>query len=338
MIQDAIALLVADEEMTVETVREVAGEILSGQATSCQIAAFITALRIRGERAEHILAFAEALRARADHIRPPEGVVLDTCGTGGDAVGTFNFSTAAAIIAAGAGVCVAKHGNRAVSSTCGSADVLAQLGVNVNAPLPVVERCLREIGLCFLFAPAWHSAMRHAAAARREVGIRSIFNMIGPLSNPAGATHQLVGVYAPELTRTFAEVLRSLGSQRALVVHGSDGIDEVTITSPTQVTELRDGEIDTFTISPSDFGIAPASIEDLVVDSAKTAEEEMRKVLDGVPGPRLDMSLVNAGAALFVAGRAASIEDGYAMAREVVAEGKAREKLAALIDMSNQQA
>jgi anthranilate phosphoribosyltransferase len=338
MIQDAIAILVADEEMTVETVREVAGEILNGEATSCQIAAFITALRIRGERTEHILAFAEALRARADHIRPPEGVVLDTCGTGGDAVGTFNFSTAAAIIAAGAGICVAKHGNRAVSSTCGSADVLAQLGVNVNAPLPVVERCLREIGLCFLFAPAWHSAMRHAATARREVGIRSIFNMIGPLSNPAGATHQLVGVYAPELTGTFAEVLRALGSTRALVVHGSDGIDEVTITSPTQITELRNGEIDTFTISPSDFGIAPASIEDLVVDSAKTAAEEMCKVLDGVPGPRFDMSLVNAGAALFVAGQAASIEDGFAMAREVVAEGKAREKLAALIDMTNQTA
>jgi anthranilate phosphoribosyltransferase len=337
MIQDAIAILVADEELTGEQAREVACEILEGEATPSQIAAFITALRIRGEGVEHIRAFAETLREKANRIDPPEGVVLDTCGTGGDAIGTFNFSTAAAIIAAGAGVTVAKHGNRAVSSACGSADVLTELGVKVDAPLEVVRRCLHEIGICFLFAPMCHAAMKHAVVPRREIGIRSIFNMVGPLSNPAGATHQLLGVYAPELTETFAKVLRELGSERALIVHGSDGVDEVTTTSVTQVTELRDGDVDTWTIEPHDFGLSPVNVEDLVVGSVEEAADQMRKVLSGVKGPCADMALVNAGAALYVAGLAGSIPEGYGLAHETVASGRALEKLEALIDLSNSQ-
>ncbi|MBN1867001.1 anthranilate phosphoribosyltransferase [Candidatus Sumerlaeota bacterium] len=335
MIQDGIALLLDDEELRVDQAREIAQEILNGEATPCQIAAFITALRIRGESVEHILAFAETLRGRAAKVQGPEGIILDTCGTGGDAVGTFNVSTTAALIAAGAGVCVAKHGNRAVSSTCGSADVLAELGVNIGASLEVVEKCLNEIGICFLFAPSHHSAMKHAAVPRREIGIRTIFNMIGPLSNPAGATHQVVGVYAPHLTETFAKVLRELGSERALVVHGSDGIDEVTTTSVTQVTELRDGEIETWTLSPNDFGIEPASVEDLVVDSAQEAAQEIRNILSGQKGPRMDMALVNAAAALYVAGRAASVPDAYGLALDAITSNRAMEKLEALVEMSN---
>lgn len=335
MIQEAIALLVADEEFTGEHATEVINEILDGKATACQIAAFITALRIRKERVEHIVAFARALRARAGGIRSPEGVVLDTCGTGGDTYGTFNISTAAAIIASAAGACVAKHGNRAITSTCGSADVLAALGVKIDAGREVAERCLREIGLCFLFAPACHSAMKHAAVPRREVGIRTIFNMVGPLVNPAGANHQLIGVYAPELTQVFAEVLRELGSERALVVHGSDGVDEVTTTSVTQLTELRNGKIETWTVAPSDFGLEAVSIEDLVVSSIEEAAEKMREVLSGRKGPCSDVALLNAGAALYVAGKVASIGDGFHVAVETVASNKAIEKLEALVELTN---
>lgn len=335
MIQDAIALLVGDEELTPEQIAEVANEILDGVATHSQIAAFITALRIRGEKVEHITAFVKALRARADHIETPGGVILDTVGTGGDCRGTFNVSTTAAIIAAAAGVQVAKHGNRAVSSLSGSADVLARLGVNIEASLKVVERCLKEIGLCFLYAPSFHSAMRHVDIPRRELAIRSIFNMAGPLSSPAGATHQLIGVYAPELTQTFAEVLRELGTIRALVVHGSDGLDEVTLTSVTQVTELVDGNIDTWTLTPGDFGLDPVNLEDLLVDSPEMSAEIIQNILAGQKGPCSEMALANAGAALFVAGKTASIQDGYALAKETLAEGKAARKLEALVDLTH---
>jgi anthranilate phosphoribosyltransferase len=335
MIQKAIAALVAGEDLTGSLAREVAREILDGQASPCQIAAFITALRIRKERVEHIVAFAEALREKAGRVRAPEGVVLDTCGTGGDGRATFNVSTAAAIIAAGAGACVAKHGNRAVSSACGSADVLAQLGVRIDADRSVMERCLGEIGLCFLFAPACHGAMKHAGAARKEVGIRSIFNMVGPLVNPAGATHQMIGVYAPELTETYAEVLRRLGSERVLAVHGSDGMDEITITGPTQVTELRDGKIETRTIQPSDFGVQTATPETIMAHSAEEAAQRMREVLSGQKGPCLDVALMNAGAALYVAGLADTMQDGFALAAETVASGKAAAKLQALVTFTN---
>ena len=337
MIQEAIAALVVNEEVPTDVARQVAQEILNGDATACQIAAFITALRMRGEQVGHIQAFTEILRSKALHILPPEGVVLDTCGTGGDSSGTFNVSTTAAIIAAAAGVKVAKHGNRAVSSKCGSADVLAQLGVNISAPAPVVQRCLHEIGICFLFAPAYHSAMKHAVVPRREVGIRSIFNMIGPLSNPAGATHQLVGVYSPDLTETFAQVLQELGSVRALVVHGSDGIDEITTTSVTQISELKDGRIHTWTVSPNDFGIHPADLSALTVSTIENAAQKVRDVLAGVRDACADMALVNAGAALYLCDRASSMRDGYLLAEDTVKSGKATQKLDELVEMSNAQ-
>lgn len=335
MIKEAIALLVGNEELTGEAAREVAQEILDGEATPSQIAAFITALRIRGERPEHIRAFAEVLRARSMHIARPEGPVLDTCGTGGDASGTFNVSTAAAIIASAAGVRVAKHGNRAMSSACGSADVLAKLGVNIDAPLDVSARCLNEIGLAFLFAQHFHPAMKYAAIPRREVGIRSIFNMIGPLSNPAGASHQLIGVYASPLTSVFAEALRDLKSERAMVVHGDDGLDEITTTSVTQVSELRDGKIQTWTVSPNDFGVRPANLEDLVVGSVDEAAREMHKVLRGEPSARTDMALINAAAALYVADAANSLQEGFDLATKTVRDGKATAKLEKFIEMSN---
>jgi anthranilate phosphoribosyltransferase len=337
MIQDAIEILVSDEEFGGEQAAEVAREILNGEATASQIAAFITALRIRGERVEHIVAFARVLREKALRIQPPAGVVLDTCGTGGDAQGTFNISTAAAIIASGAGVNVAKHGNRAVTSVSGSADVLSRLGVNISCPAAVMERALREIGLCFLFAPSFHGAMKHAAIPRREIGIRSIFNMVGPLVNPAGASHQIVGVYAPELTVIFAEALRELEVERALVVHGSDGLDEVTLTSVTQVTELNKGHIDTWTLTPSDFGLAPIELSDIVVESPEGAAETLMAILKGEGGPCAQMACVNAGAALYTAGAAASIQDGHAKAVEAVEEGKALAKLEALIRITANQ-
>lgn len=334
MIQEALALLLDDEPLSAEQTAQVAREILSGEATSAQIAAFITALRIRGERVEHVVAFARALRERADKIQPPQGPVLDTCGTGGDAQGTFNVSTAAAIVAAAAGATVAKHGNRAVTSACGSADVLKALGVNIEAPLKTAEKCLHEIGLCFLFAPSCHSAMRHAAAPRKELAIRSIFNMVGPLSNPANATHQLIGVYHPELTELFAHALKELGSEKALIVHGSDGVDEVTLTSVTQITELRHGEVDTWTVEPHDFGLEPIDLEDILVETVEEAAERMREVLSGRKNACAEMALVNAGAALFAANLAPSMPDGYQRAKEVVASGKALEKLEALVDMT----
>ena len=311
-------------------------EILDGAATPCQIAAFLTALHIRGEETAHLIAFADVLRRRAGHVKAPKGIVLDTCGTGGDARGTFNISTVAAIIAAGAGVVVAKHGNRAISSRSGSADVLAQLGVKIDAPHTVAERCLNEIGFCFLFAPACHGAMKYAAQPRRELGFRTIFNIIGPLVNPANAQHQLIGIYAPELTEVFAEVLRSLGSRRALVVHGSDGLDEITTTTVTQVSELHNGKIKTYTISPEEFGFPLAELTDLMIDSAEGAAARILAILAGETGPCTDIAILNAGAALYVAEKADSIGHGCELARESIASGKAMRKLNDLIRLSNE--
>ncbi|MFP4579908.1 MAG: anthranilate phosphoribosyltransferase, partial [Candidatus Sumerlaeia bacterium] len=334
MIQDAIDILVSNEDFETEQAAEVAREILNGEATPAQIAAFITALRIRGEKVEHIVAFARVLREKALRIQPPEGIVLDTCGTGGDSQGTFNVSTAAAIIAAAADVTVAKHGNRAVTSSCGSADVLKALGVDISCPPEIMEKALKEIGLCFLFAPSFHGAMKHAAVPRKEVGIRSIFNMVGPLVNPAGANRQIIGVYSAHLTETFAEVLRELGTERALVVHGSDGLDEITLSAVTQVTELRDGDIDTWTLDASDFGLDPIELQDILVESVEEAAETMRSVLKGEPGPCTATAYANAGAAIYLAGKANSIDDGYTIAQKATEAGKAEAKLQALIDMT----
>jgi anthranilate phosphoribosyltransferase len=339
VIREAIAKLVAaEEELTGDEAHRVALEILASEATPCQIASFLTALRIRGERVEHVVGFVRAMRDRAARIAPPPGVVLDTCGTGGDDLGTFNVSTTAALLAAGAGVRVAKHGNRAMSSRCGSADVLSALGVKIDCSHALAERCLHEIGICFLFAPSYHSAMKHAVQPRREIGHRTVFNMAGPLSNPAGATHQLIGVYDVALCRMFAEVLRELGSHRALIVHGSDGLDEISTAEVTELTELRNGEIHSWSATPADFGIeTPADLEELLAaDDAHGNAEIVVAILKGEEtGPKAQIALVNAGAAIYVAGKAASILEGIEVARRAVASGAAFEKLEELRRTTN---
>jgi anthranilate phosphoribosyltransferase len=277
------------------------------------------------------------MREKAAHIQRPKGIVFDTCGTGGDNIGTFNVSTTAAFIVAAAGIPVAKHGNRAMSSRCGSADVLTALGVRIDCPHAVAERCLAEIGICFLFAPAYHSAMKHAVQPRREIGHRTIFNLAGPLSNPAGASHQLIGVYDRSLCRMFAEVLRELGSERVLIVHGSDGLDEISTTEVTELTELRNGDIYSWSATPSDFGIeTPADMADLLAgEDAEANAAIVTAILKGdETGPKAEIALVNAGAALYVAGKAESIPEGVKAARQMIASGAAYAKLEALCEMT----
>ncbi len=335
MIQDAIQQLIAGQDLDRGTATAVMDQIMSGGATDAQIGGFLVALRCKGETEGELTGFTEVMRAKATRIsggRPP---LLDTCGTGGDASGTFNISTTAAFVAAGAGCTVAKHGNRAISSKCGSADVLAELGVNIEAGPARVGTCLDEAGIGFLFAQALHGAMKHAIGPRRELGTRTVFNILGPLTNPAGATRHLMGVFAPELTELQARVLAALGSERAFVVHGLDGLDEITLTGPSQVSELADGEVRTYQIEPGDFGIDRAGAAAL--DGGDPAENAaiLRQVLDGGAGPRTDVVLLNAAAALAAAGVAADLAGGVQVARESIASGRARQALDRLVEVSN---
>jgi anthranilate phosphoribosyltransferase len=274
------------------------------------------------------------MRAQAVTLSNPPAPVFDTCGTGGDRSGTFNISTAAALTLAACGVRVAKHGNRSVSSRCGSADVLETLGVNVTAAPPVVERCLHEVGIAFFFAPTFHPAMRHAGQARRDLGVRTAFNLLGPLTNPARASRQIVGVPRPELTELVARALMLLGSERAWVVHGADGLDELSTTGYSKVSECRDGAVQTFYVHPADCGLAKASLEDLKGGDGADNAARIREVLDGRHGPSRDIVLLNAGAALFVAGRVGGVRDGIKRAAEAVDSGAARDVLARLIEGS----
>jgi len=338
MIREAIGLLVSDGRLSFEQARQVALEILEGQATAAQIAAFVTALRMRGESAEHLCAFAQVMREKAVRLRPPAGGALDTCGTGGDEKGTFNISTAAALIAAAAGAVVAKHGNRAATSRCGSADALEALGVKIDPSPEASQRCLDEIGLCFMFAPAHHAAMRHAAGPRKEIGIRTIFNLLGPLANPAGATRQLIGIFDGRLTEIYAEALAALGAERALVVHGADGLDEFSTTGPTRVTEVAEGRIRTTVCAPADFGLEKARIEDLLGGGPEQNGAILLSVLQGkADRAKMDIAALNAGAALYVAGRAESIAQGIELGRQAIACGAAMGKLEALKECSNRK-
>lgn len=327
MIQKALKKLLDGEELTANEIGAVAEQMMEGEATPVLISSFLTALRMRGDRADDILAFARVLRSRAVAFHRDEGIVLDTCGTGGDHSGSFNISTAAALIAAGAGVKVAKHGNRSMTSKCGSADVLAALGVCTDCPTKVMEQALREAGICFLFAQQYHQSMRHVGPVRRELGFRTIFNLLGPLANPARAAHQLIGVFAPSVVDIHASVLARLGAKHALVVHGSDGLDEITTTGPTHVAEVRDGDIRKMQISPTDYGIPLAKSQDLMGGDPPENARIIGDILDGKPGPRSDIALLNAGAAIFVADGADSIAAGIEAARKSVASGSAREKL-----------
>ncbi len=334
-IQDAIAKLIAGEDLAREETVGVMDQIMSGEATDAQIGAFLIALRLKGETVDEVAGAAEVMRQKATRIQTRHEVVVDTCGTGGDGSGTFNISTAAAFAVAGAGLCVAKHGNRAASSLCGSADVLKALGVNIEVSPEVVARCLDEVGIGFLFAPALHGAMKYAIGPRREVGVRTIFNALGPLTNPAGATRQVIGVYSGDLTETLAGVLGQLGSKRAFVVHGSDGLDEMTLTGPTRVSELRDGSVSTYEISPEDVGLSRADAGALRGGEAEENAEILLSVLRGEAGPRRDVVLFNAAAAIVAGGLAEDLPAGVGVAGEAIDSGRAMEKLEGLKTVSN---
>jgi len=337
MIKEILGILGEGEDLDAEMMEMAMEEIMSGEATPSQISAFLMGLRVKGETVEEITAAAKVMRAKAKKVRAPEDVI-DTCGTGGDHSMTFNISTASAFVVAGAGVRVAKHGNRAASSHCGSADVLAELGVNLEADIKLVERCIEEIGIGFLFAPLLHQAMRYAIGPRREMGIRTIFNLLGPLSNPAGAKRQLLGVFDKRWVRPLAEVLKNLGSERAMVVHGEDGLDEITLTGATYVAELKDGEVREYKIEPEEFGFRRCLLSEIRGGTSGYNAEIIREVLSGSEGVKTDIVLLNAGSAIYVAGKAGSIKEGIELARQTIKSGKAMEKLEALIKMSNQPA
>ena len=313
-------------------------EVMEGRAPAASLAALLAALVMKGERPAEIVGFARTMREHAVKLSQPAGEVFDTCGTGGDRSGTFNISSAAALVVAASGVKVAKHGNRSVSSRCGSADVFEQLGVNVAAAPAVVERTLHDANIAFFFAPTFHPSMKHAAQTRRELGIRTAFNLLGPLTNPAGARRQIVGVPQPELTELLARALLMLGSDRAWVVHGADGIDEISTTGYTKVSECRDGAVNTFYVHPLDFGIPKASPADLQGGDAARNAAIVRDVLGGARGAPRDVVLLNAGAALFVAGHAASVREGIARAAEAIDSGAARTTLDAMARGSHAEA
>jgi anthranilate phosphoribosyltransferase len=313
-------------------------EVMEGRAAPAQLAALLAALVMKGERPAEIVGFARAMREHAVKLSRPAADVFDTCGTGGDRSGTFNISSAAAIAVAACGVRVAKHGNRSVSSRCGSADVFEQLGVNVTVPPAVVERSLHDTGIAFFFAPTFHPSMRHAAQTRRELGIRTAFNLLGPLTNPAGATRQIVGVPKAELTEPMAHALRMLGTKRAWVVHGAEGIDEISIAGYTKVAECRDGAVHTFYIHPAEFGLPKSSTESLIGGGATENAAIIRSVLAGTLGAPRDVVLLNAGAALFVAGAVPSVRDGIVRAAEAIDSGTARRTLDAMARASQVEA
>jgi anthranilate phosphoribosyltransferase len=311
------------EDLTAEEAAAAMHEVMEGRAAPVALAGLLSALVMKGERPSEIVGFARTMREHAVKLTTPPGDVFDTCGTGGDRSGTFNISSAAAVVVAACGVKVAKHGNRSVSSRCGSADVFEALGVNIAAPPPVVERALHEANIAFFFAPTFHPSMKHAAPVRRELGIRTAFNLLGPLTNPAAARRQIVGVPRAELTELLARALMLLGSDRAWVVHGADGIDEISTTGYTKVSECRAGAVHTFYVHPTDFGVAKASPGDLTGGDASRNADIVRRLLEGERGAARDIVLLNAGAALFVADRAASVREGIALAAAAIDSGEA---------------
>ncbi len=350
MIKEAIAKVVKGNNLKEEEMKATMEEIMTGKATPAQIGSFITALRIKGETVEEITGAAKILRAKArkirlnnnlvnidrDEINVEEETILDTCGTGGDETNTFNVSTATAFVAAGAGVRVAKHGNRAVSSLCGSADVLENLGVKLDITYSDVEACIREVGIGFLFAPLFHGAMKYAVGPRQEIGIRTIFNLLGPLTNPAGATAQVLGVYAPELTEKIANVLKGLGTREAFVVCGEGTFDEISICGPTRVSHLKERNVDTFVMKPEDYGFKTAVIEDIKGGNAQENAAIIREVLDGKKGPKRDIVLLNAGAAFMAAGLDSDFKQSIERAKDSIDSGNAKEKLNSLVNFTQQ--
>ena len=334
-IREAIEKLVNRVNLSEAETIDVMNQIMTGEATPLQVASFLTALRVKGETVEEITGAARVMREKAHRVNVGSKTVLDTCGTGGDQKGTFNISTASAFVVAGAGVNVAKHGNRSVSSQSGSADVLGALGVKIDAPKERVEACIDKVGIGFLFAPLLHEAMKYAVQPRRDIGIRTVFNLLGPLTNPAMASHQLLGLYSGELVGVVAHVLKNLGSVRAMAVHGLEGLDEISLCGPTKVAELRNGQVKEYTIEPESLGLKKCRLEDLRGGNAEASAAIVRGVLRGDKGPPRDVVLLNSGAALYVSGTAATIAEGLRLAAESIDSGKARQKLEQLIQMTN---
>ena len=365
MILDALHCIANhNQSLTRNQAREVMAEVLAGKCTDAQIAALLVALHMKGETVEEIVGFAEAIRAAAAPLSVLQGnpvsdsaaaldvtgtgreALIDTCGTGGDAAATFNISTATAFVAAGAGVRVAKHGNRSNTpkfkngervANCGSADVVEALGINLSLSPEGVAECLREVGIAFLYAPLMHSATKHVQTARRELRLRTVFNLLGPLTNPAGASGQVVGVYSIDMVEKLAEALSMLGLHRALVVHGLDGLDEITITGPTRIAEAREGSVRSYEVAPEEFGISRATLDDIAGGDAIANAAVIRAVLDGEKSPRRDVVLLNAAAALVAAGRADHLAEAIPMAAQSIDSGNAQAKLQTLIKFSNQQ-
>ena len=336
--QEALARIIEHREIHHEEMLSLMRQIMSGEMSPVLIAAIITGLRVKKETVGEITAAAQVMREFATKVEVTDHQhLVDTCGTGGDAAHTFNISTAAAFVAAAAGARVAKHGGRSVSSKLGSADVLEALGVNLNQTPQQVAQDISKIGVGFMFAPNFHSAMKHAAPVRRELGVRTLFNILGPLTNPAGAQNQVLGVFHPDLVGILTRVLQGLGSHHVMVVHGKDGLDEITITGETRVGELKHGEVSEYTIRPEDFGMRTSAIETIQVQDSNQSRGMLLSVLDNQPGPALDIVLLNAGAAIYVAGVAESLQQGVNKARAVVESGAAKAKLQQLVDFTNQE-
>jgi len=334
-IQESIHKLVSGADLSEEEAAGAMKSIMSGEATPSQIASFLTALRVKGETVEEITAFAKVMRQFSVKITPHvNGVLVDTCGTGGDKIKTFNVSTAAMFVAAGAGVPIAKHGNRSVTSKAGSADVVEALGVRIDMLADGVQRCIENVGIGFMFAPQFNPAMKHAAPVRKEMGIRTVFNILGPLTNPAGARAQLMGVYDASLTEKLASVLGRLGCERAMVIHGLDGLDEISTLGETKVSELKNSAVKTYKISPGDFGIPRARVEDIAGKSLEENVRMMLGVLKGDDGPKRDIVMLNAAAAILVGGKAKNMKDGLNVARKSLESGNAYDKVAQLVEAS----
>jgi anthranilate phosphoribosyltransferase len=338
MLKRFIVKVAEGQDLNEEEASQAMDHIMEGEGLPTQIASLLTALRMKGETSQEVTGFARAMRAKALRIRAKDGErVVDTCGTGGDGSGTFNISTAVAFVAAGGGLTVAKHGNRSVSSQSGSADVLEALGVNLSLPPKQAEASLQENGLAFLFAPSFHPAMKHALGPRREIGIRTAFNLLGPLTNPAGATIHLLGLYREDLTQMVAEVLKNLGSKAAFVVHGADHSDEISITGKTTVCELRDGTIRNYQIEPEDVGLERASLEAIQGGTPEKNAQILRRIFRGEAGPTRDVVLLNGAAVFMAAGKVSSLREGVQMARESIDSGQAMKKLEELVVFSQRE-
>jgi anthranilate phosphoribosyltransferase len=327
-----ISKVIEGKNLTESEARSAMQAIMSGEATSAQTASFLTALRLKGETVEEITSFARVMREFAVRISPKvKGPLIDTCGTGGDKIKTFNISTAVALVASSAGIPVAKHGNRSVTSKAGSADVFETLGVKIDPEPLKVQQCIEEIGFGFMFAPVFHGAMKYATPVRREIGIRTVFNILGPLTNPAGAQAQILGVYDRGLTETLAKVLGGLGVRHAMVVHGLDGLDEISNVGKTQISELKNGEVRTYVVKPEDFGFNLAKPEEICGYDKEENAILLIKLLRGEDGPRRDLVLMNSAAAMIVGGKASDFKEGVKIAKESIDSGNAYEKLRALI-------